>query len=375
MWKPQNIYSEYILQQPVVLFGKDAIGGLAVYPCARVAVLCSSSLREENKDFLRKVFKRKSLHFIDRSWSGEPDLEGLQGSISALERIQPDVIIAIGGGSVIDGAKLCRLYYEFPFFQVNETKLAQLKFKTRFIAVPTTVGSGTEVSSAAVFINRKYERKEMIVSHDLQPSVVVLDPEYVKNAPNAVIVSSALDAVAHIVEGYVSVMKNNIMNIYAEKGLQILFQELSEKAPEKRDYQRIQFAGYLGGLVQNHCIVGAAHAVAHQLTSYGFSHGEAIALLLPGVIRLNCSASDIAERYALLCHASNIENIDSLIKFVEIQSERAGIAQRKSELKAVLESLKTEKNFVENVCNDRGGKGNPIPITEEYLTKLVEAYL
>ncbi len=375
MWKPQSIYSDYVLQQPVVLFGRNAVSGLAVYPCARVAVLCGSSLHEEDKNFLRKVFKKKALHFIVRSWSGEPDLESLKGSISELEKIKPDMIIAVGGGSVIDGAKLCRLYYEFPYFHVNETKLSQLTFKTVFIAVPTTVGSGTEVSSAAVFINREYERKEMVVSHDLQPSVVVLDPGYVKNAPESVVVSSMLDAVAHIVEGFVSVMKNGLMDIYAEMGLQILFQEFSKKNSEERDFQRIQFAGYLGGLVQNHCIVGAAHAIAHQLTSYGFSHGEAVALLLPGVIRLNCSFEGIKEKYENMCQASNIEGVSGLAEFIEYQSQKAGIADRKDELKTVLNGLKSEDRFIENVVNDRGGKGNPVPITEEYLVKLVEAYL
>ena len=373
MWKPQNIYSDYLLYQPTVLFGRNSVSGLASYPCARVAVICGSSLHGEDKELLQRTFRKKSLHFVRRSWAGEPDLEGLKGTVNNLERIKPDTVVAIGGGSVIDGAKLCRLYYEFPFFKVNETRLLQLAFKTRFIAIPTTVGSGAEVSSAAVFIDRERGRKEMAVSHDLQPSVVVLDPGYVENAPEAVIAASMLDAVGHIAEGYVSVRRNGLTDIYAEKGLEILVREFSESPREKRDYQRIQFAGYLGGLVQNHCIVGAAHAVAHQLTAYGFSHGEAVALLLPGVIRLNSRCTETEGRYKRLCAASGVGGIQELTAFIEGQSAASGLLGRRDELKGILSGLVAESRFISNVADDRGGKGNPVPITEEYIKELVEA--
>ena len=371
-----NIYSDYLLHQPAILFGRNSVSGLSVYPCARVAVLCGNSLRDEDKELFRKTFKKRSLHFIQRSWRGEPDLESLGKSISELENIKPDAIIAVGGGSVIDGVKLCRLYYEFPYFKVNETKLSQLEFKTRFIAVPTTVGSGTEVSSSAVFINRKYGRKEMIMSHDLQPSVVVLDPGYVEHAPERIIVASMIDAIGHITEGYVSIRKNKLTDIYAEKGLEILIREFSKNDPEKRDYQEIQLAGYFGGLVQNHCIVGAAHAIAHQLAMYGFSHGEAVALLLPGVIRLNCHSNlEINKRYKQMCEAANIEEISELTYFIESQACKAGIMERKKELRETISRLKADRNFVDDVINDKAGRGNPIPITEGYITELVEVFL
>ena len=112
---------------------------------------------------MKRVFKKQALFFNKRSWNGEPDLESLSQTIESLELQQPDVIIAIGGGSVIDGAKICRLYYEYPSFEVGKTKLNQLEFSTRFVVIPTTIGSGAEVSSAAVYINRQEHRKEMIV--------------------------------------------------------------------------------------------------------------------------------------------------------------------------------------------------------------------
>lgn len=375
MWRPQTVDSDHLLDQPVVLSGRDSVLGLAGYPCARVAVICGSSVREEDKELLRRAFKKKALYFVERSWAGEPDLEGLRGSISELERIGPDTILALGGGSVIDGVKLCRLYYEFPFFRAGAGRLSGLPFSTRFIAVPTTVGSGTEVSSAAVFMDREYGRKEMIVSRDLRPSAVVLDPGYVENAPEPVVLSSMLDAVGHIVESYVSARRNCLADVYAEKGLDILVREFSGNGSGKRDYLRIQFAGYLGGLVQDHCLVGAAHAIAHQLTPYGFSHGDAVALLLPGVIRMNSRCRETEERYGRLCRAAGLGGVSELTGFIERQSASAGILDRKGELRAVLTGLLSEERFVANAAGDRGGAGNPVPVSREYIAELTEDFL
>lgn len=375
MWKPQGIYADYILYQPTIFFGEDAVRGLSTLPGARIAVISGDSLRRETKELLFAVFKKKSLYFIERSWDGEPDLAGLQESVSQLETIRPDVIIAVGGGSVIDGTKLCRLFYEFPYYKIDETKLAQLSFKTRFVAIPTTVGSGAEASSAAVFFNTEEGRKEMIVDHNLQPSVVVLAPEYVRNAPERVIVSSMLDAVGHIVEGYVSKRYNGLADICAEKALSILYREFMDKRPDERDYQRIQYAGYMGGIVQNHCIVGAAHAVAHQLAGYGFPHGEAVALLLPEVIRINSEEPDVKDRYEILCARAEITSVSDLLEFIESKLEETGIIAGKEKLKKTLYNLKNKDQFILNVMNDMGGKGNPIPITKDYLDRLIGVYL
>jgi acetaldehyde dehydrogenase/alcohol dehydrogenase len=357
-----------VLYQPTIFFGEDAELGLASFPGSRVAVISSDSLKDNIKDLLITAFKKKSLKFIKRSWKGEPDMEGISGSIAEMERFQPDVVIAVGGGSVIDGTKLCRLYYEFPYFEAGRTRLNQLAFKTSFIAIPTTVGSGAEGSSAAVYINKAEGRKEMIVSHDLQPSVVVLNPENVSSAPENVIISSALDAVAHIVEGYISVRNNNITDIYAEKALSILYHELPG---ESRDYQKIQYAGYLGGIVQNHCVVGAAHAIAHQVSEYGYSHGDAVALLLPSVLKVNAEEQEVRVRLNKLCSEAGLGNEKSLLDFIDSENECAGILSRKKDLYELLSEKVKSDRFVENVMNDMGGKGNPIPITVDYIEKVV----
>lgn len=372
MWQPQGFYNEYTLRTPVVLSGKESIRGLYNYPAGRIAIIHGSSFHD--KELIESTFSKKEVGFFLRSWRDEPEIDGLRGTISELERFKPDVIIAIGGGSVIDGSKLCRLFYEFPHYNPKTSRIDGSMLKTGFIVVPTTVGSGAEVSSAAVFWDGSEHRKEMVVIHELQPEVVVYDPRYISGTPNRLLCASALDAMAHILEGYVSNIQNSFADVMAEKGLEILHEEFEALLSDQTvDFGRLQYAGYIGGIVQNHCIVGAAHAVAHQLTEQGYSHGEAIALLLPAAVRLNEKDEAVKERYSAIAKRAGFDGIDTLIAFIMSVVEYAGISSRSKTLKEYLLKVQKDKVFLENVMADKGGKGNPVEITDDYLENLIRS--
>lgn len=372
MWQPQSFYNQYVLRTPVILTGEGAVRGLYNYPSAKVAVIHGSNFSDN--EMFEDTFSKKKICFFKRSWQGEPDFEGLQGTIRELEEFQPDTIIAVGGGSVIDGSKLCRLLYEFPYFDIRESRISGNLFKTRFIAIPTTIGSGAEVSSAAVFVNHDNYSKDMIVMHELQPEVVVYDKRYVENMSAFLLFTSALDAAAHMIEGYVSTIDNSFIDIMAEKGMAILHEELVKLFTNRCDvnYEQLQYAGYLGGVVQNHCIVGAAHAVAHQLTDRGYSHGEAVALLLPAVIMLNAENDSVKVKYDRVAHVAGFSSLEDLVYFIRRACEVSGIDKRKMPLKKLLIELSRDEEFCANIRNDKGGKGNPIEITDEYIVKLAE---
>ena len=369
MWNPQRIYADYLLRQPTIFLGKDSINGLAGIPCSKISVIHGSSIDKSIISSLERIFKKKSIYFNKRSWNGEPSLNFLAGTIKELEKQIPDVIIAIGGGSVIDGAKMCRLYYEYPAFEVGKTRLNQLEFSTRFIAIPTTIGSGAEASSAAVYINEDEHKKEMIVFHALQPEAIVLDPAYVSNASYRLIASSGIDAMAHILEGYVSNVNNGICDILAETGFRILVKEFNKTGD--MDFEHLQYAGYLGGIVQNHCIVGAAHGIAHQLSADGYSHGEAVSLVLNAVIKANAKDENICRKYNQLLECAGMGSIDEFSKFLDNILEKSGIGTRKSEFKSLIQCRIKDDSFVQNIANDQGAKGNPVEINKEYLEILL----
>lgn len=371
MWKPQKIYADFLLDQPVILFGERSVFGLTSFPGAKVAVIYGNSFGMDGKQQIQKVFSKRAVHFIPRSWKSEPDLDSLGPVVRALEAFAPDVILAVGGGAVLDGAKLCRVLYEFPSFRYGETRLDQLTFKTKLIAVPTTIGSGAEASSAAVFIDHTQHRKEMVVSHGLRPDVVILDPFFVSAAPYQLLAVSGMDAAAHILEGYVSKVNNALTDILAEQALRILIEGLSQTNITTVNFLRLQYAGYLGGIIQNHCLVGAAHGIAHQVPDFGYSHAEAVALLLPAVIRQNQKDEQTFSRYQMLSSATGLGGITDVIAFLEQLHERIGLSVRKDKLRQLLLQQVGRDEFVSNVNRDSGGSGNPVPVDENYLKQLL----
>lgn len=373
MWEPQGQYSKYILKQPTILHSANAIRGLFNYPCTRVAVVYGTGVCSEQKEQIQNSTKGYEINFFAKSWSGEPTTEGLSKLISQLETFRPDVIIAIGGGSVIDGVKVARLYYEFPFFEYNVTRFNLLEWKTKFIAIPTTVGSGAEISSAAVLINKNSGNKEMVVCHQFIPDVIVLDPSFIKSSNNHIILSSVVDAMAHIIEGYVSIIGNTVCDVYAEKGLYDIVSVLKKgiDAVNNEELLRLQTAGYLGGIVQNHCIVGAAHAIAHQLSAYGYGHSEAVARVLPYVIESNFERDDAAsERYESLSRSAGLGSTSDLITFIRQINDQVGYSSNEK-LIELLGSLSEDPTFINNVISDKGGKGNPITLNEEYIRFII----
>lgn len=373
MWEPQGFYSSFLLRQPNILFGENAFRGLFNLPSSKIAIIHGSGLQETDFIQIRQNLKANEIKFIKKSWKGEPILCELTGTVAELENFRPDVIIAIGGGSVIDGVKIARLLYEFPFINPNNPKFGFLEWKTRFIAVPTTVGSGAEISSAAVLIDPLNRCKSMIVNHALQPSVILFYPQFIAHSPQTLIISSSIDAIAHILEGYVSVIKNDLADIIAEKGLQIFKEELSKEEWSTIDFLRLQYGGYLGGITQNHCIVGAAHAIAHQLATYGYSHSEAISLLLPSVIELNSSIDCIRQQYENIAIRAGFINSHSLILWlINLRNKTNYSHTRLNETKKLLAKLIEEESFIRNLITDKGGKGNPIPLNKEYILNLIQ---
>jgi len=375
MWEPQGIYSKFLLKQPVLLFGENAIMGLKTYACSRVAVIHGSSLNDEYKKKVSKAVSAFEISFIAKTWGGEPTLANLSATIAEIERIKPDLIIAIGGGSVIDGAKMVRTYYEFPFFDVNETKFSMLNFSTTLVAVPTTIGSGAEISSASVMYNDDTKSKEFIVSHQFIPEIIVLEASLIKNAPKNLLSLSMIDALSHCIEGYMSNVDNILVDSYAEKAIQIISQyhEVISNGDNFDDLNKLQLASVFAGLVQNHCIVGATHALAHQISAYGISHAAGISIFLPSVIRKNIKNDLAKAKFEKLALHSGFSDSDSLLLFTD---NMISVLQIEKERNIVIENrdnILADNSFFDRALSDKGGQGNIVTMDKEFLQDIFKS--
>ena len=374
MWEPQGMYSKFILQQPVILFGENAIMGLKSYPSSRVAVIHGSSLNEDYKTKVLKSLSAFEISFVEKKWKGEPTLNSLSETIADIEKIKPDMIIAIGGGSVIDGAKMVRTYYEFPFFDMNNTKFSMLNWKTNLVAIPTTIGSGAEISSASVMYNDNNKSKEFVISHKFIPEIIILEASLIVNAPKKMLLSSMVDALSHCIEGYMSNIDNILIDSYAEKAIQIIskYYQVVSKGIDKENLNKLQLASVFAGMVQNHCIVGATHAIAHQMSAFGLSHSNAISIFLPSVIRKNIKNKESNNRFEQLAIHSGFSKGSKLLDFVEDVISSFDLQKEKSILLDNREIILSDDSLFERALSDKGGQGNPISMNKEFLQDIIK---
>jgi alcohol dehydrogenase class IV len=348
--------------------------GLKSYPSSRVAVIHGSSLNEDYKTKVLKSLSAFEISFVEKKWQGEPTLNSLSETIADIEKIKPDMIIAIGGGSVIDGAKMVRTYYEFPFFDMNNTKFSMLNWKTNFVAIPTTIGSGAEISSASVMYNDSNKSKEFVISHKFIPEIIILEASLIVNAPKKMLLSSMVDALSHCIEGYMSNIDNILIDSYAEKAIQIIskYYEVVSKSTDKENLNKLQLASVFAGMVQNHCLVGATHAIAHQMSAFGLSHSNAISIFLPSVIRKNIKNKEANNRFEQLAIHSGFSKGSKLLDFVEDVISSFDLQKEKSILLDNREIILSDYSFFERALSDKGGQGNPISMDKEFLQDIIK---
>ncbi|MBU2023289.1 MAG: iron-containing alcohol dehydrogenase [Gammaproteobacteria bacterium] len=355
--------------------GKNSRMALKGINANRAAIIISTSFKSSvYYDQVIRLIGTQSVKVIEKSWQGEPTVENLSIVIKELESFQPDYIIALGGGSVIDGAKIAWLLYECPTLSLDDLyrpfSLPTLRGRAKFAAIPTTIGSGSEVSSAAVMFDGVSNSKKAVVTHDFLPDLVILDPELVAEVPNHILKATVADALSHAVEGYVSKIYHPLMNSFAEQAVSIIYRYKNQLDRESWDIQMIsdlQHAAMLAGWVQNHCVVGLSHAIAHQLGSFNIPHGLANGLLMPKVIEFNSNDNTVAEKYEKLARNANMVSSSDLSNLFTILV---------SNQKIMLSFTDNELDMI--ACNallDPAARTNPVFFTADDVKKVLKKCL
>ena len=231
----------------------------------------------------------------------EPDEATIQRGVALLERIRPDVIIAVGGGSVIDAAKAMRLFHEHPEKSLDDLTLPFLDprkrvaefprdvHRVRLIAIPTTSGTGSEVSPAAVVTVG--DRKQTLVDYCLVPDIAIVDPLLTLSMPRSVTVDSGIDALTHALEAVASIFASPYTDAFCVQAARLIFEALPKVYDDPSDLAArsdMANAATLAGLAFSNAFVGTNHALAHAVGArFGIAHGRANGLFLPHLLRYN----------------------------------------------------------------------------------------
>jgi alcohol dehydrogenase class IV len=243
----------------------------------------------------------------------EPSFENVEKAAAAMRRFQPDLIVALGGGSCIDAAKGAWVLYERPDLALDAvsplTKL-DLRKKARLVAIPTTAGTGSDATWVAVLTDRSQNMKlDYFSSRELVPDYSILNPEFLLKLPKQTTAYTGLDAIDQAIEAYVNQWRNDFSDGLALRSIQILFEYLPKAFDNPDDVyarQKTQNAATMSGLAFSNSQVGLAHATGHALGAiFHMAHGLAVGISNPYVIQF--SSRDAAQLYSDIAHVIGIK--------------------------------------------------------------------
>ena len=284
-------------------FNAGALENLRDIACDTVVIITDAQSEQRGVvDELRRNLRTRHVQVFSEV-EPEPDETVIHRGVALLERARPEVIVAVGGGSVIDAAKAMRLFYEHPETSLDDLILPFLDPRKRvadyprdvhsvqLVAVPTTSGTGSEVSPAAVLTVGG--RKETLVDYCLVPDIAIVDPMLTLSMPPSLTSDTGIDALTHALEAVASIFASPYTDAFCVQAARLIFDALPKVHDNPADLPArtdMSNAATLAGLAFSNAFVGTNHALAHAVGArFGIAHGRANGVFLPHVLRYNAS--------------------------------------------------------------------------------------
>ena len=289
-----------------IVSGKDSLTYLKSLKGKRASIIIDGTFAKVNPGVMELV--KKYLKEVDITWhviysqGQEPTLEHVKKSAKKVQKFLPDTMLAIGGGSTIDTAKITEVLYEYPDISDDDLfkrfALPPIRNKIKkFIAIPTTSGAGSEATPYSIVLVKTNNPdvpliKNSIVDYQTIPDVVILDPIFTASMPMGITASTGMDALVHAIEAYISKKpKNNFSDLYALKAIKLVFEYLPKAYKEGNNFiarAKMQHAAIMAGIAIAHRGTGLAHGIGQQLGPiFGVKHGLSVSIVLQPVLKYN----------------------------------------------------------------------------------------
>lgn len=317
----------------------------------------------------------------------DPSVETVMKGAAAMREFEPDWIVAMGGGSPIDAAKAMWAFYEYPDTKFEDliTPFAfpTLRQKAKFLAIPSTSGTATEVTAFSVITDYQKGIKYPLADFNITPDIAIVDPDLAETMPAKLTAHTGMDALTHAIEAYVSTMNSPFTDPLALKAIQMVFAYLPDSYNgDMKAREQMHYAQCLAGMAFSNALLGIVHSMAHK-TGAAFStghipHGCANAIYLPYVIQYNAKDATAMKRYADIARAigltgaTDAELVDALIAKIDAYNVKLNIPKTLKEFgveeKEFNEKLpKIAKLAVGDACTG----SNPRAITPAEMEKLL----
>ncbi len=296
----------WFFRAPSIVFGEEALTFLNNIDFSRIAIITDENIKRAGLvSLVLKEMPENSESIVVSDIPEEPTLADIKQRVKAVESFSPDLIIGLGGGSSMDAAKAIFTLYERPDLDIYDiTPLVKLNLrnKARLFLIPTTSGTGSECTWAAVLSDEDHSRKNELASTEIIADHAILDPALVQKLPPGITRNTAVDAITHAVEARSSQWRNYYSDIFAEKAIELITNNLPLVLmdPENRKArEEVHIGASMAGIAFSNAQVGLAHAMGHSLGAhFRIPHGMTVALYLPQVVEF--SEPEAKESYRAL---------------------------------------------------------------------------
>ncbi len=315
----------------------------------------------------------------------DPSVETVMKGAEAMREFEPDWIVSMGGGSPIDAAKAMWAFYEYPetTFEdlITPFNFPALRTKAKFVAIPSTSGTATEVTAFSVITDYAKGIKYPLADFNITPDIAIVDPVLAETMPQSLVAYTGMDALTHAVEAYVSTLHTPFTDPLAIKAIQIVDSDLIKSYEGDKDSKELMHYGQcLAGMAFSNALLGIVHSMAHK-TGAAFStghitHGLANAMYLPYVIKYNAKNEEAAKRYAEIAASIRIkgtteEAINGLCERIVGLNNQMQIPNTLKEFGIVEEEFKEKiAAIAANAVGDACTGSNPRAIDPATMEKL-----
>ncbi len=312
----------------------------------------------------------------------DPSVDTVMNGAAVMREFEPDWIISIGGGSPIDAAKAMWIFYEYPDFTFEQAiipfGIPDLRQKAKFIAIPSTSGTATEVTAFSVITDYKAKIKYPLADFNLTPDIAIVDPELAQTMPPKLTSHTGMDALTHAFEAYVAGRHSSFSDPLAMQAITMIKENLVKSFEGNVEARNeMHMAQCLAGMAFSNALLGIAHSMAHKIGGvFHVPHGLANAILLPYVIDFN--KKSCGSRYATIARALKLngntddELINSLTDMIRDLNKTMNIPFSFEKNGMAKEEFDANVDFIaENALKDACTGSNPRPITVDEMKKLL----
>ncbi|MDS0526104.1 NADPH-dependent butanol dehydrogenase [Clostridium sp. SHJSY1] len=311
----------------------------------------------------------------------DPSVETVLRGAEVMRDFNPDWIIAMGGGSPIDAAKAMWVFYEHPEITFEDIKdpftIPELRNKAKFLAIPSTSGTATEVTAFSVITDYKTEIKYPLADFNITPDVAIVDSALAETMPPRLTANTGMDALTHAIEAYVATLHSPFTDPLALKAIEMVKEFLVKSYDgDNEAREQMHYAQCLAGMAFSNALLGICHSMAHKTGAvFHIPHGCANAIYLPFVIEFN--KKEALDRYAAISKQIGLignndeELVQSLIEMINELNKRMGVPQTLKEYGVDKEKFDASLDLIaERAIQDACTGSNPRKINKDEMKKL-----